>query len=190
MQLTSYDKKALTVGLPIIALVIALIVGGTAAALLLSPHEEAAPRLSVYSAGAYERVSPEYWCSVRLTECHPFDPKDPSVLDDEDNLPISSVSFPVAIGNELALSVPSEIADSVWGVMALYETAEEGVVAENLLFTDRNTRYVTFESTEDRILLIVEVTVISTARDDDTGDYLARGVYSLETMPEELAEQL
>lgn len=183
MQLTSYDKKALTIGGSIVAAVLLVIAVATAAAVMLSPQEDHSPRLSVFAGDEYLRAEPAFWCSVELTDCEPYDPQSygPDQL-----IPISAHRLPVPVGDDLLMSLPGEIANSVWGALAIYQTPD-GVDQQDWFHAAGSAYGQTFTSTEDRVLLRVEVTVLSTVQ-DERGDYLARGLYAFDTTPGDITE--
>ncbi|MGB3696722.1 MAG: DUF2771 family protein [Gordonia sp. (in: high G+C Gram-positive bacteria)] len=174
------DKKALTIiGAAVIAALV-IIVGATAA--LVRGHEEPLPAISFQSGDSLTRVEPSFWCSVKMNDCR--------LVDAQGRFTIRTYDHPVAIGERVSLSVPSEIATGPWTVIAEYATPRGilrvlSVHLPNTLYTQ------ILHSEPDRVLIGVEVSSISGYREKTPGqqpgsldgDFPFRGTFSIRTLP-------
>ena len=184
------DKKALAIIGAVVVAMLVVVAGATA--LLVRGHEKPFPELSFQAGDSLTRVETPRWCTAKMDECRgaPLRPSaDPA---QKVEYPSETFDHPVPIGSKATLSVPGEIAGAPWSVIAQFATPK-GVQTVQWLHLPDTMHTQVFESTPDRVLIGIEVQVISAARatvpgqpqaNPDEADLLIRGIFSILTMPE------
>ncbi|MDY6807757.1 MAG: DUF2771 family protein [Actinomycetota bacterium] len=174
MNLSSADKKALTI-IATVAVAFVVIVGGTVAVLTREawsgdgPDEE--PYLHLAVGDRLVQVEPTRMCDVFLENCEPENPTD-----------IDVARVPVPVGESMMLSVSQDIAEWPWNLVVQYLTPEgpDGTVVP----MRSNSTYTTvLHSSPERILIAIEVQLPSVvSAGDDTVSM--RGYLAADTSPE------
>ncbi|WP_298446294.1 DUF2771 family protein [Gordonia sp. (in: high G+C Gram-positive bacteria)] len=187
MSLQPSDKKALTILAAAVAA--AVVVIAVATTLLVVNTAKPEPKVSLAAGKSYTRLAPTFWCDVKLTECTP------RLMSDEEIAALPVDRLPVAIGDALTVSVPSEVSDGPWILIASYATPR-GVTQQDWLHLPDTTYTQTLPSTRDRVLLGIEIQPLSarvtgTGNDDieaainaGRGDIAARGHFAVSTVPD------
>lgn len=170
MQLNSGEKKALTI-IVVVAVVFALAVGGTVAALTVGKPHDDKPYLQLAIGDRLVRVEPARWCDLFVQECDPANP---------DDVRVPKVSVP--IGSTVLLSVSEGIAETPWRLITQYMTPRGPQTSEQLhRVGETYTQPLT--SQPDAILINIEVQVLSAIAQPDGSDAIARGYLAVDTTP-------
>lgn len=182
MSLQPSDKKALLSITGVAAVVVVVI--AVATTFLVRGHDAPPPALSLATGEKLVRAEPTFWCDAKMTDCEPFDPRK---LDGE--VPFKVASAPVAVGDTLILSVPGEVAEGPWVLVAEYATPK-GLVRQQWIHRSGTMYTQKLPSTPDRVLLGIEVTPLSAVvlnapggLESGDGEILGRGIYSARTAP-------
>ena len=182
MNLQPQEKKTLAILAAGAVAMLAVI--AVATTLLVRGHHEELPRISLTADRHNVRAEPVFWCDVKLTDCKPFDPRPLP------EIPIDPVDFPVTAGKTLTLSVPQEVAEGPWALVAQYSTPR-GLQATQWIHHSESTFTQVLKTSPDRVLMGVEITPLSAVLEDATpesfeagqGSLLPRAMYSIKTAP-------
>lgn len=173
------DKKALgIIGAVVIA---ALVIIAGATALLVRGHEKPIPTVAFQAGDHLTEAEPSYWCSVNMDDCRGVDAKG--------RFKLRTYDHPVAVGERVTLSVPKEIAEGPWALIAEYATPR-GIV--RVLYPHMPSTLYTqiLHSEPGRVLMGVELSSISARQEQipgqpesTDGDLGIRGTFSIRTLP-------
>ncbi|GAA2366318.1 MULTISPECIES: DUF2771 family protein [Gordonia] len=174
------DKKALAIIGAVVVAALVIIAGATT--LLVRGHEKPLPTISFQAGDHLTRAEPSYWCSVKMDDCR--------LVDRNGKFKLRTYDHPVAIGERVTLSVPKEISDGPWTLIAEYATPR-GIARVMWLHLPGTTFTQILHSEPDRVLMGVEVSSISAYREKTPGqdndsldvDLSIRGTFSIRTLP-------
>ncbi|WP_067531040.1 DUF2771 family protein [Nocardia crassostreae] len=149
------------------------------------------PTVTAYAHGKSITVQPYLYCGVRMDDCRVLPQEDiglPAQLtcpEGEDCHTGQSNDLEVPAGYPLQLSLPKEVIDSPWLIVALYRTPD-GQILENQLTHrdfDEGTAAVTIPSVPKLPLLGVEIQLSILTRDMTTGQegYMPHAAWSVRT---------
>ncbi|WP_035720240.1 DUF2771 family protein [Gordonia shandongensis] len=172
------DKKALGVLGAVVAASLAIIVGATA--FLVTGAEKPLPKVSVQAGDHLTRVEPGFWCSVTMDSCHG--------RDDQGKIKLRIYQHPVAVGEQVSVSVPIEVSDGPWFLTAEFATPR-GVQREVWYHSPDTAFTQLLDSEPDRVLLGIDISPISAVYIEATptspdGDFLPRGNFAVNTSPD------
>ena len=175
------DKKALTILGAVVVAALVVLAGTTA--LLLRGHEKPVPTVSLQAGDDLVRMESGFWCSAKMTDCTPADPRQVEVK-------TNIYRVPAPIGKKVMITVPGEIAAGPWTTVAEFATP---VGLQRVLWLHAPDSLYTqvIESTPDRVLTAVEVSAFSGVQIDSPqgvesaeGSILMRGTFSANTKPD------
>lgn len=163
MNLQARTKKAIA----LIAVALLVVAAGIAAVVwkLVDSAEPRLPEITAYAHGTSVTVAPEQYCNVYLEDCVTGEM---SMLD-------------VPAGYPLQLSLPSEIADAPWRLLAVYDDLRTGQrFIEGVMVAPGERRAMTVPADPSVQLLGIEIQLPS-ALVDEYGEPIAHAVWSLRT---------
>ncbi|MGB3301973.1 DUF2771 family protein [Gordonia sp. (in: high G+C Gram-positive bacteria)] len=173
------DKKALAILGAVIVAALVIIAGATT--LLVRGHEKPLPTVAFQAGDDLTQASTPLWCSATMTDCK-------FARANGDVSPIVA-DHAVAIGDQAVISVPKEVADGPWALIAEYAT-KQGIQRVQYLHMPNEMFTQVLRSEPDRVLLGIEVSAISAVMEQvpgqpesTDGDLAIRGVFAVRTLP-------
>jgi hypothetical protein len=163
MNLQARTKK--TIGVIVVALVVVAAVFTVVVWKLVDSAEPTPPQITAYAAGTAVTADPTQYCNLYLEDC-------------AENA-ITTLAVPA--GYPLQLSLPAEISDAPWRLIAVYGDVETGeTFLDGVMFESGAQRAVTVPSDPSMQLLGVEVQLPS-AVVDEAGEPIAHAVWAIQT---------
>lgn len=163
MTLQARTKK--TIALVVVALMV--VAAGLAAVVwkLVDEAEPQRPTITAYAHGRMVTAEPTQHCNINLEECI-------------DN-PITMIDVPA--GYPLQLSLPAEITNAPWRLIAVYGDRRSGqTFLDGVMFEPGRQRAVTVPSDPSTQLLGIEIQLPS-AVIDEAGEPIAHAVWAIQT---------
>ncbi|EOM77855.1 DUF2771 domain-containing protein [Rhodococcus rhodnii] len=171
MNLQASAKRTLT--LIAVALVVVLIAFTTVMVVLIRGSDSEPARITAYTHGTTSEVAPYVYCGIYLDEC---------VGDEE------STFLDVPPGMPLQLSLPSEISDAPWLLIAAYMAPDGTGIAAPSSYAAGEAAAVTVPSSEEFPLIGVEIRLPSAVIDENENPQ-ARAVWSVATASDVATDQ-